>query len=183
MPHTKQSKKNRTEKRSQLRRYAYWHALMRDNIQSLIERLKETLDQRGVSVYSIGANEWLIHSPLGRGLTYSPGSFTGHLARITVGFGHGYAVNLSLPWNAYDCIKMTGQITIDSFEQGYIGDTRDPKLQEALHGVIVNWFSAGLFAVLSVRRMRILKEELLAAAWAPARVARWLEAGIDPEDM
>ena len=55
-----------------------------------------------------------------------------------------------------------------------------------VRAVITAWFNA-LRAARDFRqakkRLEPIKEELLAAAWAPERVARWLEAGIDPEDM
>jgi hypothetical protein len=48
---------------------------------------------------------------------------------------------------------------------------------------VTEWAWAVLRREVAPRRMAKLKEELMAAAWAPARVERWLAAGLDVEAL
>ncbi len=48
---------------------------------------------------------------------------------------------------------------------------------------IEEWFGRPAAQARVVARTALFKEELIAAAWAPIRVQRWLEAGLEVEDL
>ncbi len=53
---------------------------------------------------------------------------------------------------------------------------------EAMEAAITEWVNL-YSGNLVIERCLVFKEDLMAAAWAPERVLRWLEAGIEMEDM
>jgi hypothetical protein len=57
------------------------------------------------------------------------------------------------------------------------------KKKEVIERQVAEWAWAVLRRETAPRRMARIKEELMAAAWAPARVERWLAAGLDVEAL
>lgn len=49
--------------------------------------------------------------------------------------------------------------------------------------IIWNWVQECIYTKYAEERSSLIKEELVAKAWAPERVAKWLEAGVNVEDM
>ena len=48
-----------------------------------------------------------------------------------------------------------------------------------IDSIFAEWINAQLSQFRSEKRMKILKEDLIAAAWAPRRVEAWLDSGVD----
>lgn len=64
-----------------------------------------------------------------------------------------------------------------------IGGPLDPPFYSALCRFQRVWRRYGGTRRRCEERCAALKEELMAAAWAPRRVAAWLEAGVELEDL
>jgi hypothetical protein len=58
-----------------------------------------------------------------------------------------------------------------------------PQKRDWIQARVTEWAWSVLRREVAPRRMAKLKEELMAAAWAPARVERWLAAGLDVEAL
>lgn len=59
-------------------------------------------------------------------------------------------------------------------------------LYDLYRGQVLAWIErieARVAAEAAAERLAPIKEELMAAAWAPARVTKWLEAGLTPEEL
>ncbi len=49
--------------------------------------------------------------------------------------------------------------------------------------IICQWMEEVIYRQLAVRRMKAIKPDLIAAAWHPRRVERWIEQGVELEDL
>jgi len=57
------------------------------------------------------------------------------------------------------------------------------KLRDTLSNIFDVWMRNSIHMILSEKRAKKIKEELIAKAWHPERVAKWLEAGVALEDL
>lgn len=57
------------------------------------------------------------------------------------------------------------------------------KLRDTLSSIFEAWMRNSIHMILSQKRTKKIKEELIAKAWHPERVAKWLEAGVALEDL
>lgn len=56
-------------------------------------------------------------------------------------------------------------------------------LSDTLSNIFDIWMRNSIHIILSQKRVKKIKEELVAKAWHPERVAKWLEAGVALEDL
>lgn len=57
------------------------------------------------------------------------------------------------------------------------------ELANKLRNIVWNWLHTCINIKICKQRMNIIKEELMAAAWKPERIEKWLEAGVDIESL
>lgn len=99
------------------------------------------------------------------------------------------ARNMNVTVTIYlDKVGPKQDLTVESFytagwNPGETNHLTAPQKRDWIQARVTEWAWAVLRREVAPRRMAKLKEELMAAAWAPARVERWLAAGLDVEAL
>jgi hypothetical protein len=77
------------------------------------------------------------------------------------------------------------KITCDAIEGVYEHTYMDPPVEdgERMKAIIWAWLEECIKQKLAADRIGVVKEELVATAWRPERVAAWLEAGVALEEL
>jgi hypothetical protein len=129
----------------------------------------------GASVIMPPYRSWIRDSALYAVETFNVEAILSHGIRVTV------IIRL-------DRVGPKQDLTVEScytagWNPGETAHLSAPQKRDWIQARVTEWAWAVLRRELAPRRIAKLKEELMAAAWAPARVEKWLAAGLDVEAL